>query len=77
VSRRGSIFQVGKQYLDTKIKSTKQSEDPESTKALIDTGNRREESMTSKEFKPLSVTVPRYSIVSLTDSRQLAPQGGR
>ena len=53
------------------------TEDPESTKALIDTGNRREESMTSKEFKPLSVTVPRYSIVSLTDSRQLAPQGGR
>jgi len=29
-----------------KTESTKQSEDPESTKALTDTGNRREKNMT-------------------------------
>jgi len=60
-----------------KTEFTKQSGDPKSTKALIDTRNRRKESMTSKKFKPLSIAAPRYSIISLTESRQLTPQGRR
>ena len=57
--------------------TAKQSEDPESTKALTDTGNRGDESMTSKEFKPLSVATPRYSVIALTGSRQLTSQDRR
>jgi len=57
--------------------TTKQSEDPESTKALTDTGNREDESMTSKEFKLLSVAASRCSVVALTSSRQLTFQDRR
>ena len=57
--------------------TAKQSEDPESTKALTDTGNREDESMTSKEFKPLSVAASRCSVVALTSSRQLTFQDRR
>ena len=57
--------------------TTKQSEDPESTKALTNTGNREDESMTSKEFKLLSVAASRCSVVALTSSRQLTFQDRR
>jgi len=55
----------------------KQSEDPESTKALIGTRMGESESSTCNDFKQISITVPRCSTVSLAGFKQLTPQGMR
>jgi len=77
VSGRGLIFQHGKQYLDTRTESTKQSDDPESTKAMTDAGIGGSESSTCNDFKQVTVTASRCSIVSLTEFRQSTLQGVR
>jgi len=55
----------------------KQSEDPESTKALTGTGIGRSESSTCNDFKQVSVAAPRRSIISLARFKQSTPQGVR
>ena len=77
VSGRGLIFQHSKQYLDTRTESTKQLDDSESTKATTDTGIGESESSTRNDFKQIIIAVPRYSIVSLAESRQLTFQSVR
>jgi len=77
VSGRGLIFQHSKQYLDTRTESTKQLDDSESTKATTDTGIGESESSTCNDFKQIIIAVPRYSIVSLAESRQLTFQSVR
>ena len=77
VSRKSSIFWSNKQCLDTKMESTKQSNDPESTRALTDARKERDESMTCNAFKTVSNAELRYSTDSLTGLRQSTPQGMR
>jgi len=77
VSRRGLIFWHGKQYLDTRTESTKQSDDPESTKATADTGIEGSENLTCNDFKQVIIAMPRCSTVSLAEFRQLTLQGVR
>ena len=55
----------------------KQSEDPESTKALTGTGIGESESSTCNDFKQVSVAIPRHSIISLARFKQSTPQGVR
>jgi len=77
ISRRGLIFRHGKRYLDTRTESTKQSDDPESTKAMTGAGIRESESSTCNDFKQVIVAVLRCSIVSLAEFRQSALQSMR
>ena len=77
VSGRGLIFRHGKRYLDTRTESTKQSNDPESTKAMTGAGIEGSESSTCNDFKQVIVAAPRYSIVSLAEFRQSTLQGVR
>jgi len=60
-----------------RAKSMKQSEDPESTKALTGTRIGGSESLTYNNFKQVSVATPRHSIISLAGFKQLTPQGVR
>jgi len=53
----------------------KQSEDPESTKALTGTRIGGSESLTCNDFKQVSVAAPRRSIISLAEFKQSTPQG--
>ena len=77
ISGWGLIFWSGKQFLDTKIESTKQSDDPESTRVLTDAGKEGDESMTCNAFKTVSNAEPRFSADSLVGFRQSTPQGMR
>jgi len=77
MSEQGLIFWSGKQYLDTKTESTKQSDDPESTRVLTDTEKEEDENMTCNAFKTVSDAEPRFSADSLAGFRQLTPQGMR
>jgi len=77
VSGRGLIFRYGKRYLDTKTESTKQSDDPESTKAMTGAEIGGSESSTCNDFKQVIVAAPRCSIVSLAEFRQSTLQGVR
>ena len=70
VSGRGLIFQHGKQYLDTRTESTKQSDDPESTKAMTGAGIGGSKSSTCNNFKQVIVAALRCSIISLAEFRQ-------
>jgi len=60
-----------------RAKSMKQSEDPESTKVLIETGIGRSESSICNDFEQVSVAAPRHSIISLARFKQSTPQGVR
>jgi len=71
VSGRGLIFRHGKQYLDTRTESTKQSDHSESTKAVTGTGIEGSKSSTCNDFKQVIVAVPRCSTISLAKFRQL------
>jgi len=77
MSGRSLIFWSGKQFLDTKTESTKQSDDPEFTRALTDAGKEDDESMTYNAFKTVSDAKPRFSADSLAGFRQSTPQGMR
>jgi len=77
VSGRGLIFRHGKRYLDTRTKSTKQSDDPESTKAMTDAGIGGSESSTCNDFKQVIVAAPKCSIISLAEFRQSTLQDMR
>jgi len=77
VSGRGLIFWNGKQFLDTKTESTTQSDNPESTRALMDARKEGDKSMTCNAFKTVSDTEPRFSADSLAGFRQLTPQSMR
>ena len=77
MSGRELIFRHGKRYLDTRTESTKQSDNPESTKAMTDTRIGGSESSTCNDFKQVIVAAPRCSIVSLAEFRQLTLQGVR
>jgi len=77
VSRRELIFRHGKQYLDTRTESTKQSDDPEFTKAITGAGIGESKSLTCNDFKQVIIAVPRCSIVSLAEFRQSTLQGVR
>jgi len=77
VSGRGLIFQHSKRYLDTRTESTKQSDDPKSTKATIGTRIGGSESSICNDFKQVIIAVPRCSIISLAESRQSTLQGVR
>jgi len=55
----------------------KQSEDPESTKALTGTRIGESESSTCNDFKQVSVAVPRRSIIFLARFKQSTPQDMR
>jgi len=77
VSEQGLIFWSGKQFLDTKIESTKQSDNPESTRALTDARKEGDKSMTCNAFKMVSDAEPRFSADSLAGFRQSTPQGTR
>jgi len=70
VSGRGLIFWHGKQYLDIRTESTKQSDDPESTKAMTGTGIEGSESSTCNDFKQVIVAMPRYSTIFLAEFKQ-------
>jgi len=70
VSGRGLIFQYSKRYLDTRTESTKQSDDPESTKTMTGAGIEGSESSTCNDFKQVIVAALRCSIVSLAEFRQ-------
>ena len=54
-----------------KAKSMKQSEDPESTKALTGTRIGGSESLTCNDFKQVSVAASRHNIISLAEFKQL------
>jgi len=77
VSGRGLIFWHGKRYLDTRTESTKQSDDPESTKVMTGAGIGGSESSTCNNFKQVIIAVPKYSIVSLAEFMQSTLQGVR
>jgi len=77
VSGRGLIFQHGKRYLDTRTESTKQLDNPESTKATTGTGIEVSKSSTCNDFKQIIVAAPRCNTVSLAEFRQLTLQGVR
>ena len=77
VSRKGSIFWSNKQCLDTKMESTKQLDNPESTRALTDARKERDESMNYNAFKIVSDAKLRYSTDSLTGLRQSTSQSTR
>ena len=59
------------------MESTKQSDDPESTRVLTDVGKEGDESMTCSAFKTVSDAEPRFSTDSLAGFRQSTPQGMR
>jgi len=77
ISGRGLIFQHGKQYLDIRTESTKQSDDPESTKAIISTGIGGSKSSTCNDFKQIIIAVSRCSTISLAKFRQSTLYGVR
>jgi len=77
VSRRGLIFWYGKRYLDTRTEFTKQSDNPESTKAMTSTRIGESKSSTYNDFKQVIVATPRYSTIFLAEFRQSTLQGVR
>ena len=54
-------FMTGKQYLNTKTESMKQSDNPESTRALTVTGKEKNKSITYNAFKAMNNTELGYS----------------
>jgi len=58
VSGRGLIFLCGRLYFVANLESTKQSDEPESTRACTSTGNREERREILRERKLTSATAP-------------------
>ena len=77
VSERELILWHGKQYLDTRTESTKQSDNPESTKTMTGTGIEGSESLTYNDFKQVIIAVHKCNTIFLAEFRQLTLQDMR